>query len=360
MENENQLIKTIEESGLEKNTAQMLKDKFVPFFDAADQWKKKADELIVTDETQIELIKGAREARLALRDIRVGADKTRKELKEDSLRYGKAVQGLYNIIEYLIVPIEKHLQEQEDFPRIQAEKRLNELREKRNDEARSLSEFIPANLDLGTLTEEDFSRLISGAKLQKQKQEEEIEAARIESERLEKERIERERIEAEEREKQRLENIRLKEEADKMAAEIKAERERAEDERKKREEEIELERAKAQKERDEIEAKRKKLEEEIERSRIAADRLLKEEQDRNKKLLEEKGNQGSWKPADSAPIKSPIKSEEDKIRIETFAKLIDELERPKMQSAQGKFYTLQADELLKKVSKYLRDNSEKI
>lgn len=351
MENENQLIKTIEESGLEKNTAQMLKDKFVPFFDAADQWKKKADELIVTDENQIELIKGAREARLALRDIRVGADKTRKELKEDSLRYGKAVQGLYNIIEYLIVPIEKHLQDQEDFPRIQAEKRLNDLREKRNEEARNLSEFIPANLDLGILTEEDFSRLISGAKLQKQKQEEEIEAARIEAQRLENERIERERIEAEEREKQRLENIRLKEEADKMAAEMKIERERAEAERKKREEEIERERAKAQKEREAIEAKARKEKEE-------ADRLLKEEQDRNKKLLEEK--ELEKKNSITLAESTPIKNEEDKIRIETFAKFIDDLERPKMQSAQGKFYALQADELLKKVSKYLRDNSEKI
>ena len=55
----------------------------------------------------------ARIARLALRDIRIQADKTRKALKEESLRYGKAVQGVYNVIEYLITPIEKHLEERE-------------------------------------------------------------------------------------------------------------------------------------------------------------------------------------------------------------------------------------------------------
>ena len=119
MEQNNELVRVINESGVEQSTALTLQSSFLPFFEQAEQWKIKAESLVVTDASQTREMKMAREARLALKDIRVSADKTRKALKEDSLRYGKAVQGVYNVIDYLIAPIEKHLEEQEKFPEIQ-------------------------------------------------------------------------------------------------------------------------------------------------------------------------------------------------------------------------------------------------
>ena len=41
--------------------------------------------------------------------------KVRKELKEESLRKGKAIDGVANIIKFLIEPVEKYLEDQEKF-----------------------------------------------------------------------------------------------------------------------------------------------------------------------------------------------------------------------------------------------------
>ena len=124
-----QVLDVIESSGLEQSTITTLKERFLPFYEQVETWKERAATLKVTDASQTREMKMAREASLALRAIRVEADKTRKALKEDSIRYGRAVQGVYNVIEYLIKPIEEHLQVQEDFVKIQEAK----LREKLND-----------------------------------------------------------------------------------------------------------------------------------------------------------------------------------------------------------------------------------
>ena len=197
----NELVQVIEGSGLEVATANYIKEQFIPFFDKAIEWRQKAEALVVTDISQTREMKMAREARLALKEIRVSADKTRKQLKEDSLRYGKAVQGVYNLIEYLIAPIEKHLQEQEDFVVIQEVKRKAEIKASREVELQPFAEFVPFGLNLGEMSEEDYVKTLNGAKLQLQ--------AKIEAEqKAEAERIAREKAEAEERERIRIENER--------------------------------------------------------------------------------------------------------------------------------------------------------
>lgn len=180
-----QLVQVIQESGVEATTAQNLQDSFLPFFNQAKEWAEKASQIVVTDASQIQLIKDARQARLMLKEIRVNADKTRKALKEDSLRYGKAVQGVYNVIEYLIVPIEQHLEKQEKFVEIQEAERKAKLKLQREDELRTYSQYVPFGIDLANMTDEDYQKIFSGAKLQ-------FEAAIEAKERAEKERIERE------------------------------------------------------------------------------------------------------------------------------------------------------------------------
>lgn len=178
----NQIEELVLSSGLEEQTAVNIKDKFLPFFEQAEQWRKKAESLVVTSIDQKEEMQEARKARIALKDIRVNADKTRKALKEDSLRYGKAVQGVYNVIEYLVVPIEKYLEEQEKFAERAEAKRVSDLQELRHSEAQKYFEFVPANMNLGLLSEDEYSKLITGAKLQqeaKEKAEKEAEAERL-------------------------------------------------------------------------------------------------------------------------------------------------------------------------------------
>ena len=126
-------IKAIDDN-LNPEMALSLKNTFMPFFEQAEEWAKKAKEINITDVTQIKEMQLARDTRLNLRTIRINVEKTRKELKEESLRKGKAIDGIANVIKFLIVPIEEHLQEQENFVIIQEEKRKSELKESREKE----------------------------------------------------------------------------------------------------------------------------------------------------------------------------------------------------------------------------------
>lgn len=231
MKTSNKLLLAIEESQLESQTALALNNKFVTFFEQAEEWKKKAEGLVVTDVSQTREMKMAREARLALRDIRVNADKVRVALKEDSIRYGKAVQRIYNDIEQAIKPIEKYLEEQEKFAEIQEAKRKAELRIIRANELLPFAEFVPLGVDLENMKEEDYQKTLNGARLQLQ--------AKIELEKKsEAERIAREIAEAEERERVRIENERLRAEAEAMENKLRAERQAAAEERAKADAEL--------------------------------------------------------------------------------------------------------------------------
>ena len=87
MKNLNEIAKI---QGLEEETSKKIIEKFQPFLAQINEWKEKAKELVVTDESQVEEMKQAREGRLMLVKVRTNADKIRKELKADSLAYGKA------------------------------------------------------------------------------------------------------------------------------------------------------------------------------------------------------------------------------------------------------------------------------
>lgn len=214
-----QLASVVRETAVDGEIQQMLLARFVPFLEQAAEWKEKAESLVVTDISQTREMKMAREARLALREIRLAADKARKELKEDSLRYGKAVQGVYNVIEAAISPIEKHLEEQEKFKELYELKQREALRVQREYMAKDYREYIVSNINLGEITEEDFGRMLAGAKLQKQADEQ----AAIEAEQKRQAQI---KAEAEERERLRIENEKLKAEAEERERERKAELDR--------------------------------------------------------------------------------------------------------------------------------------
>lgn len=194
-EKKSELVQLIETSSLEEQTAVMLREKFLPFYNQATEWKEKALALVVTDINQTDEMKQAREARLLLKDIRVDADKLRKELKEDSLRYGKAVQGIYNFIENLITPIEEHLLKQEKFVEIEEIRIKRELCDKRITELKPYEEFVPLGIDFGNMIEEDYQKFLNGVKLQlkdKIEQEKKEEQEKTELEQRKKKHIDRE------------------------------------------------------------------------------------------------------------------------------------------------------------------------
>lgn len=227
---QNKLEIIVRESGLDVQSpkAKALLEQFADYFDIAADWENKAKILVVTDAGQTAEMKMAREGRLFLREKRIAIEKKRKELKEQALREGKAIDGMANILKALIVPIEEYLEKQEKFVEIKAAEYAAQL--KADAEAKA-----------------------------------------------EAERIAKEKADAEERERTRLENERLKKEAEEKERQIQAERAAAEAERKKQDEALAAEKAKAETERKRIEAEREK-----ERQKAAAEKAKAEKEHQRK------------------------------------------------------------------------------
>lgn len=151
--------------------------------------------------------KKVKEARIIVKNKRIEVEKRRKELKEDSLKYGRAVDAEAKRITGLLVPIEYYLQHQEDVieqekDRIRMEK-LNRIRERIN----ALAEY-GERVDVAILEEmpdEIYAIKLASAKAAYEK---EVERKRLEDE-------ERQRVaNAQEAERKRLEQV-AKEQAEK-------------------------------------------------------------------------------------------------------------------------------------------------
>ena len=245
---ENQLQVIVKESGLEATKAKIILEKFQDYFEIASEWEKKARALVVTNETQKAEMEMARTGRLFLREKRIAIENVRKELKEQALREGKAIDGIANILKALIVPIEEYLEHQEKFIEIREEKKREVLRlevEKR-------------------IEAEQIAKELAYAK--------ELEEKRIENEKLRKEAEAREKKIAEERQKQ--EKI-LAEERKKQEEILVKERAKADAERKKQEKVLSEQKAKAEAEKKETEEKARILKEK-ERAKLEAERKEKE------------------------------------------------------------------------------------
>lgn len=114
-EQKNELQVLVDESGLEPSKAQIMLDRFSEYFQLAAEWEQKAKTIVVTGASQITEMKMARVGRLMLKEKRVELEKTRKSLKEQALREGKAIDGIANALKAVIVPIEEYLEQQEHF-----------------------------------------------------------------------------------------------------------------------------------------------------------------------------------------------------------------------------------------------------
>ena len=115
MNDTKELVLIAQQEGLQPSKVDDLMKSFAGYFNQARTLAEEAKSIVVKDETQTDLMLKARETRLALKNIRVEAEKTKIQLKEQSLREGNAIQGVYNVIKALIVPVEEHLEKQEKF-----------------------------------------------------------------------------------------------------------------------------------------------------------------------------------------------------------------------------------------------------
>jgi len=270
-------------SGLSPERHAALAGEFNPILEGANALIAESRAITVKGVSDVAGMRKARAARLKLKDIRVAVEKKRKELKEASLREGKAIDGMANIAKFVIVPAEESLQEKEDFVKREQEKVVAAMVEDRTGKLMAF-EVDCQHFDLAGMTEEAFAALLStsemGHKAKKQAEEQERQRIEAEREKAEKEAEEREKTRRDEMDRIAAENAKLqeaKDKADKEAMKADAARLKAEAEtervRKEAKDKADKEaREQAEKERAEKEAElaRVKDEKEAEQARLAA------------------------------------------------------------------------------------------
>ena len=192
---ETEIGEVIRSSLVKPEDGKIIKGTYTRFFDEAHEWADKGLAITVTGEDQEAEMKIAHDYRMKIRNIRLDADKIRKAMKENSNRYNKAVQSVYNIVEAICKPAEDHLQLQEDYAKIKEQERIDAIAIARSNEMEPFEAFIPEGYDYGTMAPEDFASLKTRAEKLKKiddaeiKEREDAEAKVIEDKRLEDERL---------------------------------------------------------------------------------------------------------------------------------------------------------------------------
>jgi len=172
----------------------VIQDKFSGAFAQLDEWKTKADGLVITSEDQVAEIALANDGRKTLQKIRTSLEKTRVELKAPYLNMGRAIDAVCKSLTERIAPIEEDLKTKAEFAvRLAEERKLRLVAERR---AALIEVGHSGDMpNLGEMPEETFQMLLEGAKAQAQRvrEQQEREAAELaaaqESERLEAERL---------------------------------------------------------------------------------------------------------------------------------------------------------------------------
>ncbi len=201
-------------AGLDAALVEKIKADFAPYFEALKAEQETAFDLVVTSADQKDLMKAAGDKRKAAVKKRTGADDLRKGMKAGGLSYLDAIQKVFNALEKGFKEVEEHYRQQETFVERMEQIRIDELRKERNIELWPLKEFVPMGIDAGTLSDEDYAKILSGCKAAKAQKEREGKEAAEQAERNRLAEIER----VKQAEKDRIQNEKLKKQLDKAKA----------------------------------------------------------------------------------------------------------------------------------------------
>jgi hypothetical protein len=329
-----ELDKALQTMAIAEDGRRSLAVAFAPHFQRFNELRDSAKGVA------IDAPNAARTLRLAIKAVRVAAEKTRKEQKEDSLRRGKAIDGIYNVLEYELAPVENAMEAIEKAEERREAARIAALKAEREEALRPYAD--PTFYDLGNMPAAQWEQLLAG---QKSAHEAKLAAAakaeadRIAAEQAAKEaQARREAEEAAERERMRAENERLA----KVAAEERAAREEQE--------------RKAAEERNAAEAKR------VEAERAAAAVALAERQAREKAEAELAAarkaeadrvarEQEAARQAAAAP---------EKQKLATLAATVRAMPVPALTTEAGKALRVKIAEQVEKMAKWIESEASRL
>jgi len=249
---DNQLQVILKEQNVAKENADELLKAFGAPFTEAGVILVDYKSIVVTKEDQFDLMADARTKRLALKNIRVEVEKKRKELKENSLRTGRAIDSVAKYVKDTIEPAEEYLDLQEKFGEIKAAEKAAKIKLDRIEKLMQYTDDISLyNLD--GMSDEQFESLLAGIKSQH-------EAKLADEKRIEDERIAQEKAAIVEQERIKIENESLRKEAEAKEVEREIERKAEADQQAKIQAVADKERAASQAALDQERAKREAIE----------------------------------------------------------------------------------------------------
>lgn len=281
-----------------------IKAVFDPMVKMLEGFEEAYTELMAEEQSKNKSFR-AKRLRLQIAQVRIEAEKVRKKEKEEYLRAGNAIQGVYNILKFAVTDKEEKLKEVETYYERQEEERIAKLKEEREAQLSEYN-FDASGVNVGDMKEDIWNNFLQGVRLN-------YEAVKEAERKAEEDRKKKEEEEKAERARIRLENERLKKEA-------------AEKEKKRlaRERKIRAERKKAR----EKEAAEKKAHEEA---------LKKEREAREKAEAEAAAEKAAAEKKEAerkAKLEAEKKAKEDKAREEAakpdrekLASLLQEIEK---------------------------------
>ena len=353
-----ELEKMVSESGLAIQEGEEIKQSYLPFVSKLAEIQAQASKINFDNPQPIdETI--ARELRLKTVKIRTGAKNLKDERKRIHLLKGNLEQAAYNLIAASCELTE------ETFNNVEKAREIAEKKRKEILKAERIERLLPYGVqpefyDLANMPEETFTALLDGFKkaheerIAAEKKAEEERLAKIEAERIENERIrkENERLQAEAKERERLAEIERKKQA-KILADQKA---------------------KADKERKELEEKaakeRKEAEEKVARIKAEQDAKLEAERKERQRLADELKAKQEAEAKETARIQAEKKAKElaekkaklapDRDKLLKLADIVDNITLPEITSAEAKQIIAKCKVLIKKLSSYIREQSDKL
>lgn len=323
----------LKDQNVSKENATILLGAFGAPFEEAGAVLSMHKTIVVKSEDDFAMMAEAREKRLILKNVRVEVEKKRKELKEDSLRTGRAIDTVARFVKETIEPAEEYLQLQEDFSKIIAENKKAELRAIRIETLLAYTEDLsPYSID--DMSDMQFDSLVTMLKGQKELQLAEAKREADEAAATQK------AYEAEQ-EAIRAENARLRAEADKREAEIEHARVVAENERKlEAEKQAKIDAARNA----ELEAERAKIKAIEDERQAEADKLASEQKAREE--------------AERSALLSP-----DKDKLRAFAVGLEQVRTtklPALKTKQAQDLLTYVDDELARLVRYINDEAKKL
>ena len=177
-----------EEYGIEAKKASELTGNLPQIKSERDVLSQRYEEVVKMDIENPETAKIARELRLKIRDNRTkGIDVWHKTTKDFFLKGGQFVDAIKRVEIAVNQRMEENLESIEKYFENKEKERKAKLNEERLSILEPYSEFVPFGINFGEISEEEFTKILNGSKLQfeaKLEEERKVEEERLRIEKI--------------------------------------------------------------------------------------------------------------------------------------------------------------------------------